>query len=222
MSYIDIHTHKFDPEFKDSIQVLVKDFTKKEPDKSKYESIGIHPWSIANNSHPETLESFANYISISKPWMLGEMGLDKAIETDFELQKVFFRAQLKIAKKYKIQRIVIHSVRSYSEILECLKKENIKAHILLHDFNSTIEMAKQFMKSFSTYFSFGKKLFEPQTKAFKSYNSLPLERIFLETDIAQITIEEVYKQASQLKDIEKSQLCSQIEQNFLNIDTNIA
>jgi TatD DNase family protein len=57
-------------------------------------------------------------------------------------------------------------------------------------------------------------LFKEESKAFKSFLKLPLENIFLETDDADISIDEVYEKAARLKNIALEQLQVQIELNY--------
>lgn len=214
MNYIDIHTHKLNQDLEESLQIRVKDFALGERIENEFEAIGIHPWSINSQTPITIIEQLENHIKQTTPWMLGEIGLDKCITTPLTTQIQFFKAQLRIAQEYKVKKVVIHSVKAYSEVLEILKQEKLDASILLHDFNSTIQMAQHYLKHFKVYFSFGEKLFQPQTKAHKCFQKLPIDKILLETDDSPLNIQKVYKQAAQLRKMDETELKNQLFSNF--------
>lgn len=213
MNYIDIHTHKNLKS--DHIQIRVKDFTKGETLSSKFDAIGIHPWSLPISNLDGVLADFEKYIALHTPWLLGEMGIDRAIDSNVNEQKELFKHQIKLATKYKINALVIHSVKAYSDVLELLIHSNYKGRLLLHDFNSNIATADQFNRHFETYFSFGHKLFKPQTNAAKSFLEIAREQILLETDDSpDLLISEVYNQAAELLKIDLKTLSEQMQKNF--------
>lgn len=213
--FIDIHTHKV-TDNKESIEVLVIDTkkTKYKIPKSKSFCFGIHPWYIQNYSLDYIEKELNNFKILPNFFALGEIGLDKSSNIDYELQKKYFEFQIDFAVRENINCIVIHSVKSYSEILEILKKKNYKQKIILHGFNSTIEMAQSFLK-YDCFFSFGEMLFK-NTKALQVFNQLPLENIFLETDDqSEYSIELIYQKAALLKKLDVSELKEILYQSFI-------
>lgn len=214
MKYIDLHTHSRSGS-NDIIEVLVKDFSHGEKIESRYETIGIHPWSSTKISLHKVIEEFGDYIKLTKPKVLGEIGLDRVSGHDLELQKSLFSAQVEIAKKNNINCLIIHSVKAYSDILHILLELDFKGKIIFHDYNSNIDTSEQVSKHFDTYYSFGKKLFNSKTQAAKVLPYLPLDKIFLETDDNQnLEIKSIYTKASELLKCTECELKKQIYNNF--------
>lgn len=216
MKIVDIHTHKVSSSNKESIEIHVKEFSLGERPISPFDILGVHPWRVNSATLVEILPKLKIYLSENKIWMLGEIGLDRVSEVDFELQKEVFATQVEFAKLYEISRIVVHAVRAYSDILEILIRKKFNGKVLLHDYNSNNETAEQFNKHLDTYYSFGAKLFKENTQAFKVIGQLPLTKVFLETDDKDnLSIEEVYIQASQVLNIDQMALQEQIYDNFV-------
>lgn len=212
--FINIHTHN--PKLgDDTVEVNIIEFTTGNFSPSKYSCIGIHPWEVDNINIDEQLNSFEKYLEYHSPWAIGEIGLDKKHHSSFNKQKKVFMAQLRLATKYKIPRLVIHSISSSNEIIKLLKSSKFDGKILLHDFNMNEEIANEFQASFDTYFSFGNKLFNPKTKASKVINKLPYEKIFLETDdTTKYTISDIYDQYKIISGLEKEECLKLFDSNF--------
>lgn len=215
MKFVDIHTHQV-KNTANNIEILVKEFSTGERPLSSFDTLGIHPWEIDETTLLKVIPDLNHYLSNHKLWMLGEIGLDRVSKINFELQKEIFTKQVEFANKYFISRIVVHSVRAYSDILEILIQNKFRGKVLLHDYNSNIEAAEEFNKHFDTYYSFGAKLFQEKTQAFKVIGQLPRDKIFLETDDSvNLSIEDIYKQASKVLNTDQIDLKKQIHDNFI-------
>lgn len=207
MKFYDVHTHKVCEE-QNVISIMSSSF----PDDDKLCSAGIHPWHIKS----DRTEKLALLDSIAcKPNILaiGEIGLDKVCNTDFELQKVVFAKQLFIAQKHK-KPVIIHCVRALDEMLSLTKI--ISVPMIIHGFNKGAELARQLLDR-GFYLSFGKSLFDSNSKSADAFEKYPLTQVFLETDESDFTIKEVYKRASEIKKIELEVLSMQIELNFKKV-----
>ncbi len=175
--------------------------------------VGLHPWQIDNVSYERFNTLFKKYLNHPDFFALGEIGLDKACETMFDKQIEVFNKQLVTATSLKIPRIVIHSVKAHSEILNSLKVNKVKSKLLIHDFYGNIETAKQYLR-FDSFFSFGHKLFK-NSNAQKVISELPIHRIFLETDDQlDYNIFEVYDQAAKLLNLDLQTLKDQLFKNY--------
>ena len=109
-------------------------------------------------------------------------------------------------------------MKADQEVFHGLKNSKFKGHIIFHDWNSNFETTNQFLKYFDAYFSFGAKLFNPQTTAFKNFEEIDLAKIFLETDDQEnYDIYAVYEQATQLKKLSLTDLQSTLRANLLKI-----
>lgn len=190
---IDFHTHHIqDYEFK-NIQIL--SLRKDDPIPNSFFTTGIHPWDITETLDVENQLNKQRQKFREKNCLgFGECGLDRSIETDFSLQEHFFKKQLQLASELKSPFIVIHSVKANEEVYKEVNNCGYQGFIVFHDYNGSPEQTQKFLQSDQYYFSYGKKLFQKHTKAFKSLDFIPLERLFFETDDSELSIDECYKE----------------------------
>jgi len=181
---------------------------------NKFYSIGIHPWDVAKVDISKQLEVIEEYSHKKNILAIGEIGLDK-YHDNFELQKKIFLQQIEIANSID-KPIIVHFVKAYSELLEILKTNIIKVPIIIHRYSANKTIAKELIK-FGCFLSFGHELFNSKSKVQRVFKQQPLENIFLETDDSEISIEDIYKKASEIKDIEIKLLQESIVYNFVQI-----
>lgn len=215
MKFINIHTHKKENCKNCIINLFPEDVNVIENDKPY--SIGIHPWELKNNIVKQ-LEIVKEYSHKENIIAIGEIGLDK-YHDNFEFQKEVFIKQINIANAVN-KPIIVHCVKAYSELLEILKKEQIKVPIIIHRYSGNKTIAKELTK-FGCYLSFSHELFNSKSKVQKVFKQQALENIFLETDDSEISIEEIYKKASEIKGIELNKLKTCILQNYKTIFSEI-
>ena len=175
-------------------------------------SVGLHPWNI-DSGFEQNIAHIASLLHLNNVLALGEIGLDRAIDTDFELQKHIFEIQLKLAEQYK-KPVIVHAVRTYSDMIPYLKKSKIP--FILHQYRGNEIQTRQLMSLENVFFSFGKDLIHNE-KVKEIFQSIPLSRIFLETDVSAIKIEEVYKQATILSGQDSAILKECLYESFSKI-----
>jgi TatD DNase family protein len=61
-----------------------------------------------------------------------------------DLQKIFFKAQIELAKKYNLP-LIIHNRESKEDIFEILKETNFK-NFIFHCYSEDLEYAKKLIK----------------------------------------------------------------------------
>lgn len=216
--FVDIHTHALthDPRIAE-VQVLDSriPFELNTPS-GEFFCAGMHPWHIGEANEELFFAGLKSAMQSSAFFALGEIGVDRAKDDNLEDQLRVFKKQLEYAELYRVERIVIHCVKAYFDILPELKKLSRSPVIVLHDFNANMETAEKFMRALDkVYFSFGAKLFNPKTKAFQTFKELPLERIFLETDDQfDYGILKIYRQAAQIREVEREELKAALAANF--------
>ncbi len=164
-----------------------------------YFSAGHHPWDVKNlDETKKNLKLLENMAASPKFIFIGETGLDRHRDANFEAQLVSFEAHLELAKQYK-KPLILHAVKAHSDILHLLKKHHYRGILILHDFSGNTETVKQYQQ-YETYFSFGQSLFNPRPKLGEVFQSLSLDEIFLETDDqCHLTLGEIYQRASELR-----------------------
>lgn len=217
MKLIDIHTHKTEQEsgILSVISVEPDEYTDLQSRfAERLFSIGIHPWSVKIDLD-DMLNMLSNLTKNSNVLAIGEIGLDKlkaAEQETFALQKRVFEAQLEIAKERKLP-IIIHNVKSTSEILSALTRHKITNPVIFHGFRLKKETAEQIVSK-GHYLSFGKLHNE------KAMQATPLDRLFLETDNSAAEISEIYESAAKTLGITKTNLAKIIENNYTRLFCN--
>lgn len=208
MLYFDVHTHKV------CLDKNVFSIENKYPNATDFLhpfSIGIHPWFINKENLEDQFLIVENQLQHKNCFAIGECGLDKRTETDFELQKIVFRKLIQLSEKYK-KPLIIHCVKAYQEIIE-IKKELKSTQIwILHGFNKNIQVAESLLKN-GIVLSIGAAILDNK-KLQKMLSEIPLSSILIETDDAEVTVQEVYQKVAKLKSIEVVELQQKIAQNF--------
>ena len=177
-----------------------------------YCSIGLHPWHIQEFNAENCLKKVEEFAAFKQVLAIGETGLDRKIQTPIEIQQSVFMEHIGISEKMS-KPLVIHCIKAYSDIMQIRKSKRWKMHWMFHWFNENLAIANEFI-NMNCYLSFGRSLFHPNGRNADVFRSLPLEYIFLETDDAEVTIENVYKKAAELKNISINELKQKINENF--------
>jgi len=216
MQYFNLHTHSFSNQ--ENVVELVNQYPQEFTDAFPQYSIGIHPWFIVEDRIESDLAIIESKLNESACMAVGECGLDKRIEISFELQQTVFERQLLLAEKFQ-KPVVIHCVAAFQELIAIKKKLKITVPILIHGFSKNIEMANQLVKN-GFYLSFGKSLFQINDMD-SVFNSVPNDRIFLETDTIEKDIKAVYEIASKYRNLEVEEMSVIISHNFNTVFNRI-
>ena len=163
--YLNFHSHIVD-DHPESITFYNVDMRRGETEKSKgnFRCIGVHPWWIHKLDYYSS-EDIHKLLSGSEFLCIGEIGLDRSFKSvPFEKQIEVFEIQLKIAIERNDKFVVIHCVRAYQDILNCVRDVGFKGALVFHDYNGSPEITQKLL-SRGDYFSYGVKLFSPRTKA---------------------------------------------------------
>jgi len=205
MDFFDFHHHK--KNIKNGIYNL--DLGEIPPD-FPY-SIGIHPKDIDVND----IDSQFNWLqsnSNENCFAIGECGLDSFVEIDQKIQEDVFLRQIKISNELK-KPIIIHCVRKFYEVISL--KKYAEQPMIIHGFNKKQSIADDLLKN-NFYLSFGKAVLYNLSLQ-KTLKITPLDKIFLETDNDDFSIEELYQKASEIKEISLEKLNEQIIENLETI-----
>jgi len=210
-NYIDIHTHSLKKS--DAIQLF------NQPIEEKFQSnlcsIGIHPWHIDIANDTMQLMQLETHLKNKDVIALGECGLDKLIDLPIATQEAVFKAQIVLAENYN-KPLIIHCVKAFDDLLRIRKEMKISVPMIIHGYNNNKEIALQLLKS-GCYFSFGKALFDTNSNASQVISQIPSDKLFLETDAADTTIENIYAAASSILNLEMDALKKIISINFKNV-----
>lgn len=211
-AFINIHTHRINP-CDNLIQIFNLDLEQPCPEQGYY-SYGIHPWALdkADFQLEEAFVLLEKRLPSPNVLALGEAGLDKMHKESFEKQIELFERQIELSEALQ-KPMILHDVKSHNEILALRKKHKAKQPWILHGFNGTEQDIQQ-LTGQGLYLSVGESMLHSERKISKSLKSIPLDLLFLETDMAEIGIESIYKAAANLLEMDLSALQTRIFANF--------
>lgn len=206
--YINIHTHHI---FRED-EVFILNLSPQRYVDAVYCSVGIHPWHIHFNSLENDLTKLKSIASKPNVLAIGECGLDRLIDVSLEQQDVIFKAQLKIAEEVQ-KPVIIHCVKAFDSLIRIKKECNISVPLIVHGYNNNQQIMLELLKN-GFYISFGKALLIEGSNASKLLSTVAIEKLFLETDDADIAIKTIFEKAAELKDMKVSKLKEKIFLNF--------
>lgn len=209
MEFFNFHTHQF--KSLANVLELVNQYPQEFDASIPFYSIGIHPWYIKEDQVDAELKIIEEKLQSKNCLAIGECGLDKRIEIPLEQQIVVFEKQLTLAEKYQ-KPVVIHCVAAFQEVIALKKKMKVSVPMIVHGFSKNGQIAAQLIKE-GFYISFGKYLLRnPDLKTV--FQTVPNDRFFLETDMIEESIEQVYDLASQYKGLTIKELQKIVLDNF--------
>jgi len=219
--FIDIHTH---PDRVESDTIIVQNIYPGDGFAAfsgrNFYSVGLHPWHLKSpEENNEMLQMVEEALGFDHVCFVGESGLDKYINVDFEEQKRVFRAHAIIAEEFK-RPLIIHCVRAHNEVLEIHDKIHPEMPWIMHGYNGNVQTTQQ-MGKHGIMFSFGKSLFEENSKSIESLRYLPMEKIFFETDEYDKDVEKIYEKAALLKNVSLDILKTEVWNNFNRIESSL-
>lgn len=210
--YINVHTHHTKPEEGIiSIGNLYKDFDSIEVD--SFYSVGLHPWYLTTETWEEQFAVVKEKSRLKNVVAIGEAGLDKVTETDFELQQAVFSKHVQLANEVQ-KPLIVHCVRAHAEVIALLKQTPVHVPVIFHGFNKSKELAQQLI-ALGYYLSFGKGLEKQEVQEVLA--ALPYAKIFLETDNSTASIEEIYAHAAVAFQIDEDSLSLQLQKNAATV-----
>ena len=212
--FVNIHSHKPAADLtSDTLEVYNLFHDDPLPVKGLY-STGIHPWSISKITDLDTaLDNVEKKLKQQNLIFVGEIGIDRCIETPLERQITIFEKQLALAEKYT-KGVIIHSVRAYPEIISCLK--NFSLPVIFHGFNANLTILGQLLKK-GCYISYCGRTLLKNPKLGKCLKETPLDKLFLETDDTGEDIRSVYHRVSEQLNIDEKKLREAVLDNLLEI-----
>ena len=216
MFFFNIHTHQYTNQ--KEVLEIVNQYPQEFDNSIPNYSIGIHPWYIVEERINSDLQIIENKLQEDNCFALGECGLDKRVESSMAFQQMVLEKQLALAEKYQ-KPVILHCVAAFQELIAVKKKLNISVPMIIHGFSKNIEVANQLVNG-GFYLSFGKYLLLNKELELV-FNSIPNDRLFLETDTVEQDISEVYQLAAKYKNIEVEEMKTIINTNFTTVFNRI-
>ena len=146
-----------------------------------YASCGIHPSDVFYEDADKAISVIEDLLKDEKAVALGEIGLDYHYENvPRDLQMVYFRKQMDLAKKLGIP-VIIHDRDAHGDCLEVIK-EYPEVIGVFHSYSGSAEMAKELVK-LGWYISFsGTITFKNARVPKEACVVVPSDRLLIETD----------------------------------------
>ena len=146
-----------------------------------YAAVGSHP-DVADEVNEDVLEEYRKLCKLSdKVKAIGEIGIDYHYEDiPRELQLRAFRMQMELARELGLP-VVVHEREAHEDGMQVVR-EFPEVTGVFHCYSGSAEMAKQLVDR-GWYIGFtGVLTFKNARRAIEAAQSIPLERIVLETD----------------------------------------
>jgi TatD DNase family protein len=213
MQLINLHTHRTNET--GDIQILNVFAQDLLPEAPNYLfSTGLHPWHIEKVNPGECFQAINRAAQQKNMLAVGECGLDRSIEVNFAKQSWCFEQQVQIANNH-CKPLIIHCVRAYSDIMKHKKENKSGLPWIIHGYNGNMETTLSLIKH-DFYFSVGELLLKDVAKHV-TFRSIPINRLFLETDESELSIAEIYTLAAQILKIDQKELSQIIVSNFKTV-----
>lgn len=146
---------------------------------------------------------------------VGETGIDRNHKDTIDLQLEVFERHILLSEQYQ-KPLIIHNVKATADILRLHKKHQPRQTWIIHGFNGTEQEVQQLTER-GICLSVGESIFYPNRKITKSISSIPLDQLFLETDVSDRTIQEIYGKAAEWLNQPLEVLKKRIFDNFTRL-----
>lgn len=211
MDLYDIHTHKpplsEDDDYRSSyiLNVFPLGFEDAKDSSLKcFFSCGIHPWYAEDAA--SQLAFLSEIIPDSRIVAVGEAGYDKLKGPDMKEQQKVFEYQVDLSEQLA-KPLIIHCVKGWDQLFVSKKRCTPKQPWIIHGYRNKPELTKQLL-AHDFYFSIGQKYNE------HSIQEIPADRLFCETDTAEVTIRSVYDGLSKTLNMKPDIFANKIGNNI--------
>jgi TatD DNase family protein len=174
-------------------------------------TFGIHPWHLKKETIDVLIAKVKKAARSPNLVAIGEAGFDKLRGPETEIQARAFEEQVLISEEIK-KPLFIHCVRSWNELLPVHKRLRPKMPWLIHGFRGKPELAQQLIDK-GMYLSFWFD-FVIRAESSELLRSLPRERIFFETDGADVDIRTIYGKVAADLELDVDELKAVVMKNY--------
>ncbi|MBK8043326.1 MAG: TatD family hydrolase [Haliscomenobacter sp.] len=206
MKYIDFHTHA--SRLPDAHCLSIRSFHQEEEEActgwSWPCSAGLHPWMLDPEQMAGQWAWLERALQAPQVRMVGEAGLDRLRGPELAFQQSCFERQLEMAVQHR-KPVVIHCVRAFSELRQSILRVNPGVDLTLHGFNKSSELAALFLE-IGASLSFGAAILRKDQPAVSALRTVPVDRLWLETDDSGVAIEAIYACAAEAKGVPEEEL----------------
>ena len=205
---LDIHTHKAEP-VSAGKAIINRKLATDALCEGYFYSAGIHPWDLTEFDTERRLECLREQLAEKQLVAVGEAGLDKLAAAPMQLQVAVFKEQVELSEKYRLP-LIIHCVKAMEELLAVKKELRPVQPWIWHGFRGKPQQARQLMEN-GMYLSFGEHYPE------QTVRTMPVDRMFLETDDSPVDIEEVLHRVARTRGTDVEELRQAIRENIQKV-----
>ena len=209
MKLFNFHTHNTREEFG-----IINVNSNSDISPNKQYSIGLHPWDYELN-YTALLSEMKNISKSKNIVAIGETGFDPKSKLDISVQKEIFTQHVQLSEDLQ-KPLIIHCVKYYNELIEIKLKLNPKQKWILHGFRGKSGVANSLLKN-GLYFSINEDILKNGDHAVELICLMRKDRIFLETDDLDTSIENIYNFVAKTFEIDKEELHKIIQKNIKTI-----
>lgn len=213
--FIDVHTHErqsANDVF--AVDSIIAGQNRKPVAKAKtVYSTGAHPWFLTEDNKNKLIDEVWRVSVENNVVAIGETGFDRRKGASLSLQRESFEEHVRIAEELD-KPLVIHCVRGWADLLGSHKRLKPKVPWIIHGFRGNYKLAEQLMDKgmfLSIWYSWAASPFSGDFLL----RHLPLERLFLETDGADVDIAAIYLKVADDYGISIEELKAGIYNNFM-------
>lgn len=175
-------------------------------------STGIHPWDIQESKANELEEAFFITAAEKNCIAIGECGLDKSFEKNYNLQVKLFVQQVKIANLLK-KPLIIYAFKAWKEIANLLNTHKNKVPVIIL-FDSIPDNSEPLRELKEYYIAFNKYLLMHNENAIQWIKNISSKKILFYNTDETVSIKEIYQAAADILKIDIQTLQHQILENF--------
>lgn len=180
----DYHTHIPGPHGGYLCSVTRQDWERVAKASGMTPCFGIHPWHVREANVGEIAFELDDWLTRYPQADVGETGLDASPRHRETLEAQRMMLQVHLGAAFRHDRMAhLHGVQTWPELLELLRsraRQNTLPRVLLHAWNGSHELAREFLR-LGAIFSVGlRELSHPRAK--ERYARIPEGRLFPETD----------------------------------------
>ena len=177
--------------------------------RSLYASVGIHPWTLTKENADIQWNALHESIKDKRIVAIGECGLDKLKGPSMELQTAVFKQEAALAESCSLP-LIIHCVNAFNELIQLKKEISPRQSWIIHGFRGKLPLALDCIRH-GFYLSIGSHFQENTLK------TIPLDRLFIETDESEESIGSIYQRVAETKGISQQEQLEAINKNVREV-----
>ncbi len=215
--FVDIHTHHFShhDELISLRSLDVNEYLKQNDLIDSACTLGLHPWYLQSSEIQNNLTVLESLLSNKTIYAIGECGLDKVVDVDYNLQINVFKSQILLSEKYQLP-LIIHQVKAHEDIIKINREVNPSQPWIIHGMRLKWNIAKELLNA-GMYLSFGHHLLNTEEHLTNTFFQTPNDKIFLETDNSTIAIDDIFVKAANIKSMDIQAMKEIVYQNFKTV-----